>query len=98
MIDFMHCFEIVQGVKRTYIPSLICSPSNKASDMATNIKDSGLNIGAKVGPCLAIDHVSKQNVAAVLSAPCTTKILSILSIVGLILVRGYYLQLLSSHN
>lgn len=47
------------------------------SEIATNIKVKGLNIGGKVGPSIDIAHVIKQNVAAVASAPCIVYIMNV---------------------
>lgn len=57
----------------SYLPTLISSPSMMPSEIPTKIRVRGLNMGGKVGPCIEIAHVIKQNVAAVASAPCSTQ-------------------------
>lgn len=52
----------------------MASPRMRASDNATKIKVSGLNMEGKVGPLFEIAHNSRQNVAAVASAPYKSKI------------------------
>lgn len=61
--------KILNKPYEPYVPVLISSPSMRADDKATKIRDNGLNMGGYRGPWTEMAHESKQNVAAVFSAP-----------------------------